>query len=67
MLIDRFRLDGRAAIVTGAGRGIGRGSALALAEQGANVVITARTESQLDEVAAEIDAFMRMVDARQPA
>ena len=45
MLIDRFRLDDRVAIVTAAGRGIGAASALALAESGADVVIAARTES----------------------
>ena len=48
MLIDRFRLDDRVAIVTAAGRGIGAASALAFAEAGADVVISARTESQLD-------------------
>jgi 7-alpha-hydroxysteroid dehydrogenase len=53
-LLDRFRLTDRAAIVTGAGRGIGAATALALAEAGADVVIAARTKEQLDEVAAGI-------------
>jgi 7-alpha-hydroxysteroid dehydrogenase len=59
VLLDRFRLDDQVAIVTGAGRGIGRASALALAEQGADVVLTARTEAQLQEVAAEVAALGR--------
>lgn len=59
MLLDRFRLDDQVAIITGAGRGIGRGAALALAEQGADVVITARTEDQLRAVAAEVEALGR--------
>lgn len=56
-LIDRFRLDGKVAIVTGAGRGIGQAIALAFAEQGANVVISARTESEIDATAAKARAF----------
>jgi 7-alpha-hydroxysteroid dehydrogenase len=59
MLIDRFRLDDRVAIVTAAGRGIGAASALAFAESGADVVIAARTESQLDEVAAQVKELGR--------
>jgi 7-alpha-hydroxysteroid dehydrogenase len=59
MLLDRFRLDDNAAIVTGAGRGIGRASALALAELGADVVLTARTPDQLEEVATEVRALGR--------
>ncbi|PKB79577.1 MAG: hypothetical protein BZY88_12815 [SAR202 cluster bacterium Io17-Chloro-G9] len=46
-----FSLQGKAAVVTGAGRGIGRAIALAYAEQGADVVLTSRTEEELQEVA----------------
>jgi NAD(P)-dependent dehydrogenase (short-subunit alcohol dehydrogenase family) len=49
-----FRLDSKTALVTGAGRGIGRAVALALAAAGAEVVLVSRTASQLDEVADEI-------------
>ena len=42
MILDRFRLTDRAAVVTGAGRGIGAACAVALAEAGADVVIAAR-------------------------
>jgi 7-alpha-hydroxysteroid dehydrogenase len=56
MILDLFRLDGKVAIVTGAGRGIGAASAVALAECGANVVIASRTLSDLEEVAAKVTA-----------
>ncbi len=59
MVLERFRLDDRVAIVTGAGRGIGAASALALAEAGADVVLAARTEDQLNEVAAQVEALGR--------
>jgi 7-alpha-hydroxysteroid dehydrogenase len=58
-ILDRFRLDGQVAVVTGAGRGIGAGSAVALAEAGADVVIAARTEDQLKETARQIEAAGR--------
>ena len=59
MILDRFRLDGKVAIVTGAGRGIGAGIARALAEVGADVAIGARTRSELEEVAQAVRAVGR--------
>jgi 7-alpha-hydroxysteroid dehydrogenase len=58
-ILDRFRLDGQVAVVTGAGRGIGAAAAIALAEAGADVVIAARTEEQLKETARRIEAAGR--------
>jgi NAD(P)-dependent dehydrogenase (short-subunit alcohol dehydrogenase family) len=55
----RFHLDGRLAVVTGAGRGIGRGCALALAEAGADVVAISRTRGELEQVAGAIEAAGR--------
>jgi len=52
-----FRLDGKTALVTGAGRGIGRGVALALAKAGAEVILNSRTPAELDGVAGEIAAL----------
>ncbi len=49
-----FRVDGKRALVTGAGRGIGRATALALAAAGADLVLVNRTSSELDEVAGII-------------
>ena len=54
MILERFLLTDRVAVVTGAGRGIGAASAVALAEAGADVVVSSRTASQLDDVAARI-------------
>ncbi len=51
------RLDGRAALVTGAGRGIGRAIALDLAAQGANVACLGRDAARLDAVATEVRAL----------
>lgn len=59
MILDRFLLTDRVAVVTGAGRGIGAAGAVALAEAGADVVISARTAPQLEEVAGRIEAAGR--------
>ncbi|HET9093920.1 MAG TPA: SDR family oxidoreductase [Solirubrobacteraceae bacterium] len=65
---DPWRLDGRVALVVGAGRGLGRGCAVELARAGARVVLVARTESELAEAAAEAgaDALPLVADATQP-
>jgi len=54
--VDRFDLTGKVAIVTGSSRGIGKASAMALADHGAKVVISSRRQDACDAVAAEIDA-----------
>ena len=55
-ILDRFRLDQQVALVTGSGRGIGAATALAYADAGADVVLSARTVSQLEETAEKIRA-----------
>jgi 7-alpha-hydroxysteroid dehydrogenase len=59
VILDRFHVTDRVAIVTGAGRGIGAAAALALAQAGADVVISARSEDQLAKVARDIEASGR--------
>jgi NAD(P)-dependent dehydrogenase (short-subunit alcohol dehydrogenase family) len=56
-----FRLDGQVALVTGGSRGLGLGIGLALAHQGADLVLAARSEAQLDEAAATVRALGRRV------
>jgi len=53
-ILDRFRLDGQVAVVTGAGRGIGAATAIAYAEAGADVVVGARTVEQIERTAAAV-------------
>ena len=71
-LLDRFRLTGKVAVVTGAGRGIGQAIALAFAEMGADVVCAARTEKEIEATAARVGNFGRRgvavrCDATDPA
>jgi 7-alpha-hydroxysteroid dehydrogenase len=57
--LDNLTLAGRRAVVTGAGRGIGRSIALALAQEGANVAVSARTNAELESLVAQIQSMGR--------
>jgi NAD(P)-dependent dehydrogenase (short-subunit alcohol dehydrogenase family) len=54
MILDALKLDGKVAIVTGAGRGLGRAMAVKFALAGADIVAASRTQAQLDETAEEV-------------
>ena len=58
-ILDRFRLDGQVAVVTGGGRGIGEGIALGLAEAGADVVLAARRTHEVEAVAEKVRGLGR--------
>jgi NAD(P)-dependent dehydrogenase (short-subunit alcohol dehydrogenase family) len=56
---SRFSLDGRVAVITGGGTGIGRGAALVLAEHGADVVLAGRRPDPLEETAKDAQSLGR--------
>lgn len=58
-ILDNFNLQGQVAVITGAGRGLGRAIALAYAEAGADVVCSARTLADVEAVADEVRALGR--------
>lgn len=59
MILDKYRLDGKVALITGGSRGIGQAIAIGFAEAGADVVIASRKLSDLEEVARQISALGR--------
>lgn len=58
-MLKEYSLDGKVAIITGAGRGIGKGIALTLAEAGVDVTVAARTVEQIEQTAKEIRKLER--------
>ena len=58
-VLDRFRLDGKRLFITGGSRGLGREMALAIADAGANVILTGREEASLEKTAGDIRALGR--------
>jgi len=58
-ILDRFRLDGHRLFITGGSRGLGREMALAIADAGADVILTGRDEASLEKTAEEIRALGR--------
>lgn len=53
-MLKEYKLDGKIALVTGAGRGLGREMAFALAEAGAEIIVTSRTKKELEQTAAGV-------------
>jgi NAD(P)-dependent dehydrogenase (short-subunit alcohol dehydrogenase family) len=65
-VLDRFRLDGKVAVVTGGNRGLGYAFARALLQAGARVVIAARDQARSEHVARELGATAVVMDVTNP-
>ena len=61
MYLKNYNLKNKTAVVTGAGKGLGRACAIALAEAGADLVIISRTKKDLDEVSKKIKKLKKNV------
>lgn len=59
MILDKFKLNGKVAVITGASKGIGRSIAIGLAEAGADTVVVARSTEQIEELSREIEQLGR--------
>ena len=57
MYLKKYNLKGKYSLVTGAGKGLGRACAIALAEAGCNLIIISRTKKDLNEVSQKIKKF----------
>ena len=55
MITDKYRVDNKVAIVTGASRGMGKAIALTLAEAGADVIVIARNQRQIAETVSGVE------------
>lgn len=64
-MLNEYSLEGKSALVTGGGRGIGKAIALVLAEAGADVAVASRTLDQVEQVASEVRALGRKSAALQ--
>ena len=58
-VFERFRLDGKKLMITGGSRGLGREMVLAIAEAGADVIVTGRRSDSLEAIAKEVVGFGR--------
>ena len=67
MFLKKFEVKDKTALVTGAGKGIGKASAIALAEAGANLIIISRTEKDLIAVKNQIKKIKRKSTYRNAA
>ena len=62
MFLKKYNLKNKTAVVTGAGKGLGRACAIALAEAGANLIIISRTKKDLDNVSKTIKKLNQKVN-----